>query len=296
MPRKGHLPTNAGFAMLLVAPALILLTLFTIAPAVYSLVLSLQQKKVSGGLFGGHITMVFVGAKNYLATLTDPQFWTSVWRMLTVAVIGVPATVILALLFALCLDAARAKLVGVWRILIFLPYAVPGVIASLLWGFLYLPGTSPIGGKTIRYLVGNMVYPSVANVAVWAVVGFNMIIMYTTLRGLPREMYEAARIDGANELQIALRVKVPMIRPAIVMCSMFSVLGALQLFNEPMTLQPLSNAITTTWVPLMKVYNDAFVNNNVTGAAATSLVLVALTIGVSLLVSGIGSLIRGKDQ
>jgi len=93
-----------------------------------------------------------------------------------------------------------------------------------------------------------------------------------------------------------LRVKVPMIRPAIVMCSMFSVLGALQLFNEPMTLQPLSNAITTTWVPLMKVYNDAFVNNNVSGAAATSLVLVALTIAVSLVVSGIGALVRGKDE
>ena len=293
---KGHLPTNAGFAMVLIAPAIILLSLFTIAPAIYALILSLQQKKISGGLFGGQTTMVFVGAANYLATLADRQFWSSVWRMLTVAAIGVPATVILALLFALCLDAARARLVGVWRILIFLPYAVPGVIASLLWGFLYLPGTSPIGGKHVHYLVGNTVYFSVANVAVWAVVGFNMIIMYTTLRGLPKDMYEAARIDGANELQIALRVKVPMIRPAIVMCSMFSMLGALQLFNEPMTLQPLSNAITTTWVPLMKVYNDAFVNNNVSGAAATSLVLVALTIAVSLVVSGIGALVRGKDE
>ncbi len=70
------------------------------------------------------------------------------------------------------------------------------MIASLLWGFLYLPATSPIGGEVIDYFGGTEVFFSVANIAVWGVVGFNMVIMYTALRGLPREMYEAAKLDA----------------------------------------------------------------------------------------------------
>ncbi|WP_307872168.1 carbohydrate ABC transporter permease [Microbacterium paraoxydans] len=286
--------TNAGFALALLAPALILLALFTLAPAIYALVLSLMQRRLSGGLLGGQSTLEFVGFANYLAAFLDSELWAGLGRMLIVAGIGVPGTIILAALFALCLDADRTRLVGVWRILIFLPYAVPGVIASLLWGFLYLPATSPIGGDVIDFFGGTEIFFSVANIAVWGVVGFNMVIMYTALRGLPQEMYEAAKLDGAGELQIALRIKLPLIRPAIVMCSLFSVLGALQLFNEPTTLRPLANAISSTWVPLMKVYTDAFVNDDIHRAAATSLLLVALTVGASVLVNRIGILIGKK--
>lgn len=286
--------TNAGFALALLAPALILLALFTLAPAIYALVLSLMQRRLSGGLLGGQSTLEFVGFANYLAAFLDSELWAGLGRMLIVAGIGVPGTIILAALFALCLDADRTRLVGVWRILIFLPYAVPGVIASLLWGFLYLPATSPIGGDVIDFFGGTEIFFSVANIAVWGVVGFNMVIMYTALRGLPQEMCEAAKLDGAGELQIALRIKLPLIRPAIVMCSLFSVLGALQLFNEPTTLRPLANAISSTWVPLMKVYTDAFVNDDIHRAAATSLLLVALTVGASVLVNRIGILIGKK--
>ncbi|WAA66534.1 carbohydrate ABC transporter permease [Microbacterium oxydans] len=286
--------TNAGFALALLTPALILLALFTLAPAIYALILSLMQRRISGGLLGGDSTLEFVGIENYVAAFLDSELWAGLGRMLIVAGIGVPGTIILAALFALCLDADRTRLIGVWRILIFLPYAVPGVIASLLWGFLYLPATSPIGGEVIDFFGGTEIFFSVANIAVWGVVGFNMVIMYTALRGLPQEMYEAAKLDGAGELQIALRIKLPLIRPAIVMCSLFSVLGALQLFNEPTTLRPLANAISSTWVPLMKVYTDAFVNDDIHRAAATSLLLVVLTVGASVLVNRVGILIGKK--
>ncbi len=294
-PARRRRRTNAGFALALLAPALILLLLFTVAPGVYALVLSLQQKRVSGGgLFGGQMATVFVGLDNYASVVQDGEFWASIGRMLTVASIGVPATIILAALFALCLDAERTRLVGFWRIAIFLPYAVPGVIASLLWGFMYLPGTSPILGDVIDYFGNQQIFLSVANVAVWGVIGFNMVIMYTSLRGLPREVFEAAKIDGAGELQIALRIKLPMIRPAIVMCSLFSVLGALQLYNEPALLRPLANAISSTWVPLMKVYQEAFVNYDLHKAAAVSLLLVVMTVGLSVLANAFGAVLGRK--
>lgn len=273
----------------LVAPAVVLLLLFTIAPGVYAIVLSFLQLKVGGGLLGGgETTEVFAGFANYISTLTDPEFWASLGRMLIIAVIGVPLTILLSTTFALCLDVKRARLVGFTRLAIFLPYAVPGVVASLLWGFMYLPATSPIGGQVIDYFGSTGIFFSVANVAVWGVVGFNMVILYTAVRSLPRELFEAAELDGAGELQIALRIKLPLIAPAITMVALFSVIGALQLFNEPTTLKPLANAISSTWVPLMRVYTDAFVNNSIYEGAATSFILIVMTVTATVLVTVIG--------
>jgi multiple sugar transport system permease protein len=237
---------------------------------------------VTGGLLGTSSTQVFAGLSNYASTFSDPEFWHSLSRMLLIAVIGVPSTVILATAFALCLDANGARLTTVTRLAIFLPYAVPGVIASILWGFLYLPGTSPIGGSVIDYFGNRAIFFTVANVAVWGVVGFNTVVLYTALRALPRDVRQAAEIDGASELQIALHVKLPQIAPAIAMISLFSVIGALQLFNEPTALKPLTNAITSTWVPLMRVYSDAFVNNNIYGGAASAFTLLVMTVALTV--------------
>ena len=281
---------------LLVAPAVILLLLFTIAPAIYAVVLSFLQVKVGGGLLGaGGTVEVFAGFANYVSTLVDPEFWASLGRMLIVAVIGVPLTIVLSTVFALCLDAKRTRLVGFTRLAIFLPYAVPGDVASLLWGFKYLPATSPIGGQVIDYFGSTGIFFSVANVAVWGVVGFNMVILYTAVRSLPKDLFEAAELDGASELQIALRVKLPLIAPAITMVALFSIIGALQLFNEPTTLKPLANAISSTWVPLMRVYTDAFVNNSIYEGAATSFILIIMTVAATVLVNVIGRRIARRE-
>ncbi|MFF2050063.1 carbohydrate ABC transporter permease [Leifsonia sp. NPDC058194] len=282
--------------VLLVTPAVVLLLLFTVAPGIYAVILSFLQLKVGGGLLGGGApTEVFAGFANYISTLVDPEFWASLGRMLIVALIGVPLTIVLATVFALCLDAKRARLVGITRLAIFLPYAVPGVVASLLWGFMYLPATSPIGGRVIDYFGSTGIFFSVANVAVWGVVGFNMVILYTAVRSLPKDLFEAAELDGASELQIALRIKLPLIAPAITMVALFSVIGALQLFNEPTTLKPLANAISSTWVPLMRVYTDAFVNNSIYEGAATSFILILMTVAATVLVNVIGRRIARRE-
>jgi multiple sugar transport system permease protein len=282
----------------LLTPAVILFLLFTVAPAGYALFLSFQKTKVGGGLFGDqNPTAVFAGLQNYSATVHDSEFWHSILRMLMVAVVGVPATIIFSTVFALCLDAKRARLTGFARLAIFLPYAVPGVVASLLWGFIYLPATSPIGGAHFDYFGSKAVFFSVANVAVWGVVGFNMVVIYTSLRGLPRELYEAAELDGARELQIALRIKLPLLAPTLTLVTVFSLVGALQLFNEPSTLKPIANAISSTWVPLMRVYTDAFVDNDIYKGAATSFVLIIMTIAATVLARGIlGALSRRSER
>jgi multiple sugar transport system permease protein len=122
----------------------------------------------------------------------------------------------------------------------------------------------------------------VANIGIWGGIGFNMIVLYTALRGIPSEMYDAARIDGASEVQIALRIKIPMITPALVMTGIFAVIATLQVFSEPNTLLPLSDSISSDWVPLMAIYRDAFINNDIYSAAAASVVLALGTLVVSL--------------
>ncbi|RKS80181.1 multiple sugar transport system permease protein [Motilibacter peucedani] len=274
------------------APALALFAVFLVVPICYTLWLSLRASRVDSTGFGVR-TEKFVGFDNYVSAVSDSAYLHSVLRLLGYGFLVVPIMLGFALLFALLLDSPVIRFGRFSRIAIFLPYAVPGVIATLLWGFIYLPGVSPIreaadtlGLPVPSFLGPHSVLYSVVNIAVWGGIGFNMIIIYTSLRGLPAELQEAARIDGCNELQIAWRIKVPLVLPAVIMTAIFSLISTLQVFNEPQTLVPLTSAISSTWVPLMTIYRDAFVNNDVYTAAAASVVLAAATLVLSLAVLG----------
>ncbi|MCI2238933.1 sugar ABC transporter permease [Paenibacillus sp. TRM 82003] len=275
---------------LFMSPGLVLFVAFLLVPMCYALWLSLRGFRVSGpGPFGVR-EETFVGLDNYVAAVTSRDFLEGFGRLAVYGLIAVPLTLGLALLFALLLDATTTRAKRFSRTAIFVPYAVPGVIASLLWGFLYLPTTSPfsdvtqaLGLGTIPFLSGTSLYGSVANIAIWGGVGFNMIIIYTSLRGIPVEIQEAARIDGASELQVALRVKVPLVVPALVLTGLFALIGTLQVYGEPTTLQPMTTSISQTWVPLMTIYRDAFTRDDLPLAAAASVLLAVGTLVVSVL-------------
>ncbi|XVV09657.1 carbohydrate ABC transporter permease [Actinoplanes sp. CA-131856] len=280
---------KSGAPYLFLTPALVLFGLFLAAPILYAGYLSLRRVKVSGlGLGAGSRTEIWAGLENYTRSLTDPEFLPSVLRVGAYGLIVVPCMLGLALVMALLLDAGRTRVGTFARTAIFLPYAVPAVIASLLWGFLYLPRVSPIVDVLDRVgitapdaLSSSWVLYSVANIAIWGGTGFNMIVLYTALRSIPTELFEAARIDGASDIAIALRIKIPIIGPSLVMTTLFSLIATLQVFAEPMTLRPLSNTISTTWTPLMKVYRDAFVRNDIYAAAATSVIIALATFVIS---------------
>ena len=280
---------RAGVPYSFLAPALILFAGFLAAPIVYAAYLSLRRVRVSGlGLGAGSRVEVWAGMENYVRSLSDPEFLPSVQRVGAYGLIVVPTMLGLALLMALLLDAGRTRVGTFARTSIFLPYAVPAVVASLLWGFLYLPRVSPmadllqnVGVTPPDVLSSSWVLYAVANIAVWGGTGFNMIVLYTALRAIPSDLFEAARLDGASDTQIALRIKIPIVLPSLVMTFVFSLIATLQVFAEPMTLRPLSNTISTTWTPLMKVYRDAFTRNDIYSAAATSVVIALATFIVS---------------
>ncbi|OXM59190.1 ABC transporter permease [Amycolatopsis vastitatis] len=272
------------------APAIVLFTLFFALPIGYAIYLSLRTAHVKGlGLGSKAREEVWAGLDNYTGALGDPELLAGAGRVLRYGAIVVPVMLGLALLFALLLDSARTRFGSFSRLAIFLPYAVPGISASLLWGFLYVPSVSP-GYFLLRaagldgpdLLQGSGLYLALANIAVWGGTGFNMVVIYTSLRAVPAQLYEAARLDGCSEYGIAVRIKIPLVTPALVLTFFFSAIATLQVFAEPMTLRPLANTLSTTWSPYMKVYRDAFVQGGLYSAAATAVVIAAVTLLLSL--------------
>lgn len=270
------------------APALALFVTFLLIPIGYAIYLSVVQLKVAGGAYGVR-RKVFVGMDNYVATLTNPELVASLGRLVKFGLISVPLTLGLALVFALLLDLPGIRLGQLSRTFIFLPYAVPGVVGALLWGFMYLPSTSPvnfalhaIGLPGVDFLSPTSIYGSLGNIAIWGGVGFNMIVIYTALRSIPAEIYDAAHIDGATEWQVAWRIKIPLLAPALVLTLLFSLIATLQAYSEPTTLRSISSSISYSFFPLMKIYRDAFGTDDVSGASAASVVLALGTLLVSL--------------
>ncbi|MEJ5946968.1 sugar ABC transporter permease [Pseudokineococcus basanitobsidens] len=266
---------------MLMAPFLVIFTLSFLLPIVYAVGQSFTRVERSG-LFGEDgTTSGFGGLANYRQALEGTAFVESVGRVLLFGVVQVTVMIVLATVLALLLESASARWPGAFRTIYFLPYGIPGVIATILWSFLYVPGLSPVVdvagllGIDVDFLGPSTVLWSIANIVTWAYAGYNMLIIVAQLKSIPGDLYEAARVDGAGPLRIAWSLQLPLIRPALLLAIVFSIIGTLQLFAEPQVLQSVSTAISNEYTPNLAAYNSAF-NNNDYGVAAAQSVLIAL--------------------
>jgi len=269
-------------AAILLGPFFVLFTVAMVLPIGYAVWLSLFTDKQSGLGFGGTET-VFSGLDNYAAALGDPAFRDGFVVLLGYCLIYIPLLLIGALALALLLDSALARARRFFQLALFLPHAVPGIIAALIWVYLYTPQLSPVvsamesGGIGFDFFSPNGALPSVVNIALWEWLGYNMVIFYAALQAIDRSVLEAATVDGAGAWRIAVGIKVPLIRASVVMVALFTVIGSLQLFTEPLILnRGTGSAVTSTWTPNMYAYTAAFERNDY-GLAAASSILLALT-------------------
>lgn len=268
---------------LFILPFGVLFILFFLAPIVYAIVQSTFHFQRTGlGLSGA--TVGFSGLNNYVTVLSDAKFYASIGRMILYGIVQVPLMLLLALVLALLLDSTVVRFKAFFRLAFFVPYAVPGIIAALLWGYLYDPALSPIvkGLQTLHlpapdFLGYSTVLWSIANIAIWAWTGYNMLIIFAALQAIPTDIYESARMDGCSGLRIAWFIKIPLVAPALVLTGVFSIIGTLQLFAEPQVLSSISNNISTAYTPVLYAYNTAFAYNNYYYAAALSVVLALVT-------------------
>ncbi|MCD7437105.1 sugar ABC transporter permease [Streptomyces lincolnensis] len=267
-------PFQLGFVFLYLIP---------IGYAVYQSLFRVQQS----GLGLGGSTEEFAGLDNYQQGLTDSAFMGSVLRVVLFACVQIPVMLLISLILALLLDAVTSRVASRFRILLLVPYMIPGVVAAIVWLNLYSPDVGPltplgeIFGLDWNFFAPSMVWPSIGNLLTWHGIGYNMVIIYSALQGVPRELFEAARLDGASERRIALSVKIPFVRGALVLTGMLSIIQMLQIFNEPALFRNVTpQTVSDSFTPIMIIYNQAFNAGNYHYAAALS-VLLALILGVA---------------
>ena len=224
-----------------------------IIPIVYAIYISFFKKQMVGGT-------KFVGFENYARLIQDPQFWSSVGRVTIFTVFQVPIMLFLAAAMALALDSMKLHGTKFFRISTFLPYAVPAVVSTMIWGFVYGAKYGLVGslndflGTNIDVLNPDVLLASIANINTWEYAGYNMLIFYSSLSTIPHSLYEA--------------------------------IGSFQLFNEPSILQNMvpGNAITTYYTPNMYAYNLSFTGNQSNYAAALAIVMAIITMAIAYVV------------
>jgi multiple sugar transport system permease protein len=268
-----------------VGPFMAVFAVVFVAPIGYSLYLSLFRTRLIGGT-------TFVGLENYTKALGDPQLWSGLGRVTAFLAVQVPIMLFLALLLALALDSGRLHGAAFFRISVFLPYAVPAVVATLMWGFMYGTRFGLVGnlnealGVTLPDLLSpDLVLASIANIVTWEFVGYNMLILYSALRVVNPSLYEAAQIDGAGQLRIITAIKLPALRGPLLIATIFSIIGSFQLFNEPNILGGLApNSITTYFTPNLYAYSLSFAGQQYNYAATVAVVMGLITMLVAYLV------------
>jgi multiple sugar transport system permease protein len=256
------------------APFAIVFLVFLVLPLVYAFWMSLHTNTLAAG-------EQFAGLANYFKAFSDERFMAGMGRVAAFAVVFVPIQIGLALIFALILDDVRTRLSRFSRLMIFAPYAIPGVIGALMWGFLYSPSFGPIVGfadslglSAPDLFAPGAIFWSLTNIVTWQWTGYYMIIIYASLQSIDPSIYEAARIDGASRLQTALQIKVPIVASSMVLVVVFSIIGTLQFFTEPQVLAPLAgNAIDAAYTPNLYAYNLAFSYQQFEYASAISFAL-----------------------
>lgn len=274
---------HRGALAIFLLPFGVLFTLFYLVPILYAVYQSLLTVEREGTF--GPAVQVFGGLTQYIQVFQNEPFWSSIGRVLLFGVVQVPIMLGLALILALLLDSSLVRGSKFFRLAFFAPYAVPSVIAAIMWGFLYSPNLSPFTAVTsqVDFLSAEAVLWSIANVVTWVYVGYNMLIIYSALLSIPQEIYEAARLDGAGQFRIAWAIKIPLVVPALVLTGIFSIIGTLQLLAEPQVFQSFSAAVTSVFTPNLTIYSTASVPN-ISLAAAMSVVLALATFVLSFTV------------
>jgi len=264
-------------------PFFALFFIFIITPVVYTFALSFFNAPAAAvSLFTNS-----VGGSQYQHTIGDNVFWQGYGDMLYLTLLWLPLMLVLSLLIALFLDSRRGKLGAIGKVIVFLPYGVPTVIGTLMWGYMYTAGGPVYSILSALGLSTNVLSPSyiiyaMLNIIVWEWVGYNVIILLAGLGAIPSTLYDAAKLDGAASWQITRYVKLPMLKKYLVFISMLTIIGDQLLFNEPFTLSNLSS-VPFGFTPNLYVFHVTYFLQEFNYAAAVSVVLIAISFVVAII-------------
>lgn len=266
-----------------VVPYLPFLVLFGIVPTVYSLDLAVTDDKGN-----------WVGFGNFSKTFGDYRFWPAFRHILVFTTVWLAALVVLVVGLTLLLHTRVNRVSASYRFLFYMPGALAGASSVLLWLFMLDPSVSP-ASFLLRHVLGSHLFvesiapqnlPYIfALIAFWTGAGGWIVVMYGALNTIPAELEEAARIDGAGPLTIALRLKLPLIRKWIAYMLILSFATGTQLFVEPQLVNQASlGMVPDTWSSNQLAYQVAFRYGDFNAAAAISVDLLVIGLAAAVLV------------
>lgn len=281
--RRARNDTKMGIAMTL--PAVIILFLFTLGPALYAFFLSMFSWSLLNN-------MHYVGLSNFTYIFSSHLFWTAVFNTASFAFVVVPTQTIVALCIAVILNQ-NLPARGFFRLAFFFPAVSSSAVISIIFMWIYnkfgiLNGFLSILGIQGPNWLTNPLFAlkSIMIMNIWTTSGYFMVVFLAGLQAIPQEIYDAAKMDGANIWQQFTRITVPLLKPTTFFVVVMGVIGTLQMFDQAFILSggtggPLHS--TTTMVLL--VYQYIFSYGKVGYGAAVTVVLFAFTMGTTLVVN-----------
>jgi len=264
-------------------PFFALFTVFIILPLAYTFGLSLFNAPAAAtSLFTN-----LVGGSQYSRVLSDVAFWQGYGSMLFLTCMWLPISLVGSLLIALFLDSRRGRLGAFGKIVVFLPYGVPTVIGTLMWGYMYTAGGPIYDLLAALRIPVNLLSPSamiyaMLNVIVWEWMGYNVIILLAGLNAIPLHFYDSARLDGASSWQLTRYIKLPMLKKYLIFMSMLTIIGDQLLFNEPFTLSNLSS-LPFGFTPNLYIFHVTYFLQEFNYAAAVAFIVIAISFIVAVI-------------
>lgn len=239
------------------SPYLIFFLVFSLYPVLFSLTLVFHKWNIIS-------PMQFVGLENVRYLFHDPLFWKSILNTLYFLVIHIPLQVMVALVLA---NALNEKIRGItfFRASFFLPVVISGVVVTILWKSLYSTETGLlnamlmwIGLPKVPWVTNvHWAMPSIAIMATWKNVGLYTVFFLAGLQSIPRNLYEAAELDGASKFQQFLHITVPMLNPVVLMVVILSTINGFNLFIEPYVITG-GGPVNSTLSVVLYIYRQAF--------------------------------------
>lgn len=271
-----------------IAPAIILLSLFSILPIFVALIISFTDLDLIG--IADWSSISFVGLENYKEVVSDPIFVKSILNTLFYVVIGVPLVIVLSLAIALLINFGKARIFRAFRVVFYMPSITNVVAVAVVWSYLYNPQLglfnhilNLLNMPDVPWLQDPvMAKISLILLALWRAIGLNMIIFLAALQGIPKTYYEAAQLDGANNWKQLTKITIPLLRYAIFFVSITTMIGWLQFFEEPFVMTNGGPLDSTTSVALF-IYRNGFQFSNFGYAAAGSFILFIAIIIITMI-------------
>lgn len=268
-------------ALLFVLPSMIGFIFFFAVPTIRGFFLSFTDWDLLG-------KAKFVGLANYRSLIMDSDFWNSLWVTVQYVLWNIPAQTVLALGVALVMD--RVTQSSLVRGLILIPWLLPNVVVALLWLWLMDPAVGVINGiiksfglKSIPFLFSDKIaLPSLAAINIWRHMGYTALIVFAGMQGFPKEVDEAAHIDGAGPWRRFFKILLPFLRPVLAFVVITSVIGSFQVYDT-VAVTTRGGPVASTYVIYLYIFKNGFERYLMGFATAVSMILFIILIGISFI-------------